>query len=366
MKTFHCTCGNLLFFESSRCLNCGSDVGYDPRRGKLIPIDSTVRLCANGSRHAVCNWLLPASANDTFCTACRLNRIIPDLSRGLNLQHWGLMEAAKRRLLYTLLGLNISLPTLAEDPQSGLGFDIVSTTLDPAATTGHLRGVITVSLEEADDTWRQINRQHLGEASRTLLGHFRHESGHYLWYRCFSSLDWAHPLRQAFREVFGDDTRDYSSALSRHYQYGPPPDWQQHYISAYAASHPWEDWAETWAHYLQMIDGFETCDSLGLRMDGVAAPAAALLPEAGLPDTALEDNARFQAWLQHWIGLASMLNEISRSFGAPFLYPFIISPPVARKLRLAHQFASQWRKTQFPAQGTSVLPASQKSTPARW
>jgi hypothetical protein len=239
--------------------------------------------------------------------------------------------------------LHIPLPTLAEDPQNGLAFDIVSTTLNPAATTGHLSGVITVSLEEADDTWRQINRQQLGEASRTLLGHFRHESGHYLWYRYLSRLEWTHPWRMGFREIFGNEALHYSDGLARHYQYGPPADWQQNYISAYAASHPWEDWAETWAHYLQMVDGFETCEQLGIRSSEAPLPSSACTLPAGLEIDSSSEDANFHSLIQRWISLASMMNEISRSFGAPFLYPYVISPAVARKLRLAHHFAEVWR-----------------------
>ncbi len=306
-------------------------------------IDTSYRLCANGQRHAVCNWLVPASSGQAFCISCRLNRTIPDLRSDRNRHHWSLMEAAKRRLLHSLIGFHLSLPTLAEDPLNGLAFDIVSTTLDPAATTGHLSGVITVSLEEADDTWRQINRQQLGEASRTLLGHFRHESGHYLWHRFLSRLHWDHPSRTAFRTRFGNDSFDYGSALARYYRYGPPADWQQHFISAYAASHPWEDWAETWAHYLQMVDGIETCEQLGIQARPASAlPALTPLP-AGLEASSAEEDASFQALLQRWISLATKLNEISRSFGAPFLYPYVISAAVAEKLRLAHHFASTWR-----------------------
>lgn len=343
MKSFQCTCGNALFFESSRCLACGLDVGYEPMLGLIRRIDKNYRLCGNGQRYAACNWLVPASTGEAFCVSCRLNRTIPDLSNALNRQHWSLMEAAKRRLLHTLIGFHLSLPTLAEDPLNGLAFDIVSTRLDPAATMGHLSGVITVSLEEADDTWRQINRQQLGEASRTLLGHFRHESGHYLWYRCLSRLDWDHPSRTAFRELFGNDSFDYSSALARYYQQGPPANWQQNYISAYAASHPWEDWAETWAHYLQMVDGIETCEALGIQAEPAATPPAHMPLPAGIEPRTDEEDTGFHALLQRWISLATMLNAISRSFGAPFLYPYVISPAVARKLRLVHHFASVWR-----------------------
>ena len=358
MKSFQCTCGNALYFESSRCLACGIDVGYEPAQGVIRRLGKSHRLCGNGQRYAACNWLVPAGSGEAFCLSCRLNRTIPDLGNPLNRQHWSLVEGAKRRLLSTLLSFGLSLPTLAEDPLNGLAFDIVSTTLDPRFTMGHLRGVITVNIEEADDTWRQINRQQLGEASRTLLGHFRHESGHYLWYRFLSRLEWEHPSRTAFRELFGNDSFDYGEALARYYQQGPPAHWQQNYISAYAASHPWEDWAETWAHYLQMVDGIETCEELGIQVESAAAPPALIPLPAGLVISEAGEDASFRALLQRWISLATIMNEISRSFGAPVLYPYVISPSVARKLRLAHHFASMW------GDAKSVTPAGFAQSPA--
>lgn len=346
MTPFHCSCGNVLFFDSTSCLRCGLIVGYDSAADLMRPLAPGWRLCDNTVRHGVCNWLLPADSPEARCPSCRLNRTIPDLSLPANISHWAVIEAAKRRLIRTLLRLGLSLPTLAEDPAEGLAFDIVSIALDPTRTIGYLRGVITLSLEEADDTWRQINRQQLGEASRTLLGHCRHESGHYVWERVFSRLDASHPLRLAFVEIFGDPALDYAFALQRHYAQGPPQGWQQRHISAYASAHPWEDWAETWAHYLQILDSFETCQSLGIRGGGLDLPLVILPMEScalppGLSAVPGQDPA-FHAWLQRWICLANMLNEVTRSFGSPFLYPYIISATVAGKLRLAHHIAHLW------------------------
>ncbi|MFM2178361.1 MAG: hypothetical protein RL015_2459 [Verrucomicrobiota bacterium] len=348
MQRFLCDCGNVLFFGSSQCLKCASPVGYDPARGLMVKISTEhrVKLCQNGVKHRLCNWLLPADSKEVFCLSCRMNRTIPDLNWGRNLLLWGRMELAKRRLLYGLLSLGIRLPSKTDNPSSGLAFDIVSTLSNPTVTTGHLNGVITVNLEEADDTYRQINRQQLGESSRTLLGHFRHESAHYLWQRYLSDLAWDDPLRLAFRERFGNEWIDYSTALNLHYQRGSQPGWEQSYITAYAASHPWEDWAETWAHYMQIVDGLETCESLGIDVRHVALPLVMLPNIAGtlpamLPQSGLTDG-EFLAWLQRWMCLSSVLNEIAHSMGEPALYPFVISVPVAQKLRLAHHFASVW------------------------
>jgi hypothetical protein len=273
--------------------------------------------------------------------------MIPDLTLDRNRVLWRKMETAKRRLIYTLLHLGIKLPSKMEDPENGLAFDIVSSLSNPEVTTGHLNGVITVNLEEADDTYRQFNRQQLGESSRTLLGHFRHESAHYLWQRFLSKLAWDDPLRKAFRVRFGDEWTDYASALNSYYERGAPKNWDQNFIPAYAASHPWEDWAETWAHYLQIIDGLETCESLGIQVSSLALPLVIIPEEAGnLPPPLMPDpqeSGRFLAMLQRWICLSSVLNEISQSLGESALYPYIITVPTARKLRLAHHFAQSWR-----------------------
>lgn len=348
MQSFTCSCGNVLFFTNFRCLKCGSETGYDPEIGNLVALrpGSGLKRCDNGLRYNVCNWLLPAESPATLCLACRMNRTIPDLTSLRNRELWARMEIAKRRLLYSLLKIGIRLPSKGENSRDGLAFDIVSTVTNPNVTTGHLNGVITVNLEEADDTYRQFNRQQLGENSRTLLGHFRHESAHYLWQRCLSPLTWEAPLRLAFRERFGNEWLDYASALQSHYEKGPPAGWEQGYITAYAASHPWEDWAETWAHYLQILDGLETCESLGIHVKHIALPLVTLPDKAGalpqcLPQSPQEDGA-FLAWLQRWMCLSTVLNEVSHSIGEPALYPFIITTKVAQKLRLAQHFATMW------------------------
>lgn len=210
----------MLFFGSSRCLKCTGEVGYDPQGGAMVRLQpgGTMKRCGNGVKYSVCNWVLRADSSEVLCRACRLNQTIPDLGTERNRMLWGRIEMAKRRFIYTLLRLGIALPAKAENTRTGLAFDILSTLSNPTVTTGHLNGVITVNLEEADDTYRQIHRQQLGESSRTLLGHFRHESVHYFWQRFLSELAWENPLRVAFRERFGDEWQDSSTALGAHYQ----------------------------------------------------------------------------------------------------------------------------------------------------
>jgi hypothetical protein len=350
MQRFVCECGNLLFFESTRCLGCGHLVGYDPEseRMTILKPGGWMKRCDNGIRYEVCNWVVPAHSGASLCPSCRLNQTIPDLSNPRNLLLWGKTESAKRRLIVTLLRLGLSLPSKVESPANGLAFDIVSNIADPKVTIGHLNGVITVNLEEADDTYRQINRQQLGENARTLLGHFRHESGHYVWQRWLGPLNWADPQRQAFHECFGDELLDYAAALQAYYQSGGVVKNADHYISAYAASHPWEDWSETWAHYLQIWEGLETCEGLGLEADRLALPDPKFPPECGrLPEMLRNDtaeNERFLKWLSRWVSVSTFLNETSASLGQPAPYPFIISVPVARKLRLVHHYVNLWAK----------------------
>ncbi len=348
MQRFTCSCGNVIFFGNYTCLKCGGAVGYDPASGGMVRIEPGDRLkrCDNGIKYKVCNWLLPADNSGGLCVACDMNRTIPDPGTGQNLMLWGRMELAKRQLLCTLMRMGIALTSQKANPAQGLAFDIVSALSNPNVTMGHLNGVITVNLEEADDTYRQINRQQLGESSRTLLGHFRHESAHFMWQRYLSDLAWDDPLRLAFRETFGDEWLDYAEALKKHYKQGPAVGWEQSCITAYAASHPWEDWAETWAHYLQIVDGLETCESFGIQVKNIALPlvmlpgAAGTLP-AALPQSGQSDRD-FLAWLQRWMCLSTVLNEIAGSLGEHPLYPFVIPVRVAQKLRLAHHFATVW------------------------
>jgi hypothetical protein len=348
MQRFTCDCGNALFFDNTKCLKCGQEVGYDPEGRTMAVLRGSrgMRRCANGVRHGVCNWVLHHSEKQGLCPACRLNRRIPDLTVPRNVMLWGRMEAAKRRLLVTLCQLGIPVRSKAEDATAGLAFDIVSAWVDPAVTMGHLNGVITVNLEEADDTYRQINREQLKESTRTLLGHFRHETGHYVWQRFLGWREWADPQRVAFRARFGEEWLDYAQALSAHYQNGAPQGWEQAYITGYAASHPWEDWSETWAHYLQMVEGLETFAGMGMEVGRVAWQPTPFPPEAGalppgLPQDAKAD-AAFLTWLQGWLILSTVLNEMSASLGQPALYPYSVSLKVAQKLRLVDHLVKVW------------------------
>ena len=273
MKLFECQhCGQPLYFENTRCESCGRALGYLPHLQTVTALEEDeadglraladragrYRTCAN-AQHGACNWLIPKQSSEPFCAACRHNRMIPDLSVPDNLAHWRRIETAKHRLFYTLLKLRLPLETRLENSEGGLAFDFVASPAADAAPaepvmTGHASGLITINLAEADDAERERMRRQMGEPYRTLLGHFRHEIAHYYWDRLVRDA----PGIEAFRQLFGDEREDYAEALRRHYDSGPAADWQDRFVTAYASVHPWEDWAETFAHYLHIRDTLDT------------------------------------------------------------------------------------------------------------
>jgi hypothetical protein len=199
--------------------------------------------------------------------------------------------------------------------------------------TGHSSGVITLNVEEADDDYRERNRENLAEPYRTIVGHLRHEVGHYFWDRLVLEGLWLRP----FRALFGDERADYGAALERHYSNGPPHDWSQRFISAYAASHPWEDWAESWAHYMHLRSTLETVASY--RLDTSSVP----LRMTPFGSAALHGHAppasatAFLAWINAWVVLTTVLNETARAMGQPDIYPFVMNQRVVTKLHFVNR-----------------------------
>ena len=336
MKTYSCRCGQLLFFENVACVNCGVKLGFLPdtmQQGVLTATatgawESQGRLfkaCRNYAEENVCNWMIPIEDPVDFCLACRLNSVIPNLAQRENHTRWANFETAKRRLIYTLLQLKLPLQSKNEDPD-GLSFQFLADSRTDAAfsepvLTGHANGLITINLAEADDVEREKMRSKLHEPFRTLLGHFRHEIGHYYWDRLVAGTPWIEPYRQ----LFGNETQDYAQALKVHYDNGPAPNWNLNFVSAYASSHPWEDWAETWAHYLHMHDTLETAHDVGLThitFDGAG--------------TGADELGKFEQMLKEWKVIAVAINSLNRSLGQHDAYPFVIAAPVAEKLRFIH------------------------------
>jgi hypothetical protein len=349
MRIFHCDhCDHLLFFENHSCVSCGRRLAFLPDiqdMGSLDPAGGETwasplagasadgyRLCANYTTHDVCNWAIPAGDPHTLCASCRLTRVIPDLSIAGHREAWYRLEAAKRRLVYTLMQLRLPIVSRNDDPAGGLAFEFKADPRDPAAPavlTGHASGVITIDIAEADDAERERRRHALHEPYRTLLGHVRHEVGHYYWERLIAGTERLEP----FRARFGDETADYAAALQVHYDQGPPADWQRRFVTSYATAHPWEDWAETWAHYLHMTDTLETAAACGvsIRPRRRDEPALQRVPAAaGSPDAA------FDRLLASWFPLTYVLNNLNRGLGVPDGYPFVLSEPAIDKLRFVH------------------------------
>ena len=386
-RAYRCQCGCPVFFRNSACLACGTPLGYDPEQARLLPLmagaeaetwlvwhdqqalvldspgntDSPVQpenavlppralvytRCANLQTPAACNWLVPVIGPQTterLCRACRLNHTIPDLN---DVEHpdngllWGRIELAKRRLVSSLLALGLPVASrVSEDTERGMMFDFLrSPDRGPHVMTGHNTGLITLNLQEADDAVREATRTAMREPYRTLLGHFRHEIGHYYWDR----LVWGTGWMAGFHQLFGDETLNYAESLKKNYEQGPPDQWWLHYVSAYASTHPWEDWAECWAHYLHMRDTVDTALSLGLATDSAQLEFTPFTLDA-LYQPGHPEAQHFLDFLNDWTRLTTLLNEMSRSMGQPDFYPFVLPREVVAKLHFIHLLvtSSSW------------------------
>ena len=381
MRHFQCNCGNVLFYDNSLCVQCGSQVGYDPAAGQMVALnaDSPFKRCRNGVDHGVCNWVSPTESEEAFCPACSLNLIIPDLTVAGNWEAWHKIEIAKRRILYTLYQLGLRPISRKEDPGNGLAFDFLRPDPGCNVLTGHDDGIITLNVNEAEDDQRVRLRGELGESYRTLIGHFRHEVGHYYWDRFFKGRADDDPLMRGFREIFGDEREDYDAALASHYA-NPAPAPPERFISNYASVHPWEDWAETWAHYLHITDGAETALNFGLNPEGVPIPFTPFpreelkLPPGVEWSGSGENETLFLKRLEGWAKLAPALNEIVASLGHEAFYPFVFSVEIARKFLFIHYAVITCRSAMAPksvfapaapaAAGSSTRPAATEQSPA--
>ncbi len=349
MNVFECdVCGQLLHFGNTLCVRCGTALAFDPEalapfalvadgaRGWRLPDGrSRQRLCGNAA-HGVCNWVLPAEGPVTLCVACRPNRTIPDLSVEEHLVLWRKIEDAKHRLVYSLLRLGLPVVSRGEDPERGLAFDFLA---DPepsfreggSVVTGHAEGVITINIREADDVERERARQSMAEPYRTLIGHFRHEIGHYYWERLIagdpSSL-------AAFRALFGDERSDYADSLARHYERTDKFDWPEDFVSFYASAHPWEDFAETFAHYLHIVDTLDTAYAFGMRVRPRAGTGEAIATNVGF---SAYDAVAFDRLIAAWVPLTAAVNSLNEAMGQPPLYPFVLTRRVLDKLRFVHR-----------------------------
>ncbi|RYF07949.1 MAG: hypothetical protein EOO31_04480 [Comamonadaceae bacterium] len=381
MKLFHCShCGYVVFFDSFQCVHCASTLAFLPETlemAALAPVDESeqlwqarppldafaaaraasalqpaaapesapkYRLCSNRTAYNACNFTVaydptepppaapldgdqPAAEQPThLCVSCQQTRILPDLSDANNQRRWTDIELAKRRLYYSLARLGLE----RIEGETGPVFEFLADVPgEPAVLTGHASGVITLNVAEADDDERARRRVALGEPYRTLLGHLRHESGHYFW--DVLVLRGGHV--KAFREVFGDERRDYAEALKEHYARTPDTAWQEEFVSAYARSHPWEDWAETWAHYLHMVDLLETAESYKTE---VSVPGPLDAPRYAMVNPFTQPVPDFDEMLRAWVPLTLLLNSLTRSLGQLDAYPFALSAGAQAKLAFVH------------------------------
>lgn len=347
MIRFHCSCGSEIFFDNTRCLNCGQELGFDPLTLRMFTLqhrkDGTVteagvpdvrfRTCAHRSDDALgCNWLIHENDHGSQCISCRLTRTVPFQSIAKNKKRWKVLEHAKRRMIYNLFANNLHFETLMENPETGLVFDFLEdrrSNPEVAAEhiyTGHANGVITVNAAEADPEYRVAVREEMNERYRTNLGHFRHEIGHYYWMKLVENTHWAEP----FKDLFGDPAWDYDTALQKYYANGPRADWQDYHISAYASTHPLEDWAETWAHYLHMQDALETAVAFNV-----------------INLEFRRDN--FRRVFSKWTELTVTMNALNRSIGKFDAYPFVIKHMGFKKLEFVRNVIMETRENRAPA-----------------
>jgi hypothetical protein len=358
MKLYTCSnCHSLIYFENNVCLHCGYTLGFDAGSLSMLTLVSEknnlfsdsknkqqkFRFCKN-SDYGTCNWVIPESQTSVYCQACDLNRIIPDLTKSDNLKRWKNIEIAKHRLVYSLLRLRLPVKKKIGDEEAGIAFDFMAdTSPKEKIMTGHDNGIITLNIEEADEAERVKHKLDLGERYRTLLGHFRHEIGHYYWEVLIKNSDYI----DNYRSIFGDEEKDYAEALKIYYKNGPPADWSEHFISPYATSHSWEDWAETWAHYLHLMDTLETAFSFGIRIQpDMVQDTKGIQASIQQDPYDMEDFKQIMKW---WLPLTFAVNSLNRGMGYADFYPFVISEAVVGKLQFIHELClKNAGNTNFP------------------
>lgn len=362
-------CGQLLALETEACPGCCSRVGYAPALGNFLAVASggqwrnAAGLVANHAECAnrslgVCNWLFEPAPGRSLCDACRHNRTIPDLAIPGVLARWRKVEIAKKRCIDPLIRLGFP-PLVWEPGKFGLTFDLL---YDPAAEKGgapalhtaHQAGVVTINLIEADDAARERARLEFGESYRTLVGHFRHEVGHYYWYRLVENT----PDLEPFRARFGDERADYAQATRSYYARGDATGWEDDYVSRYATMHPWEDFAETFAHYLHIVDTLATVGGFGLSIEPRAGKLAGHRITVDF-DPYTADTATL---VDAWIPLAFAINAVNRSMGQPELYPFRMTPQIVAKIDFVNRLlafgAGRWAPGENEQAGLKAMLAT--------
>ncbi|CAN5377213.1 putative zinc-binding metallopeptidase [soil metagenome] len=340
MRLFRCpTCDGIALLETLECGSCSQPIGLHPPSLSMRPAEPTGSPydgqtwvpCSN--RSWGCNWLLATDDDASRCISCRMTRRMPDASDTISLEKLAEVAMDKRRLLVQLLELGLPVtPWFEKD--GGLGFDLLSSrSNNEKVIIGHANGIVTIDLAETLDDHREALRVRLGEPYRTMLGHFRHEVGHYYQWVLVESTDDPTLLNEC-REIFGDETTSYSDAIDRHYKVGPPPDWAENFISEYATMHPWEDFAECFAHYLHITGTLGTAASAGLVLQAARVPGVVERDVEPRNDYA---DASIGEILDDWHWLSLLFNRVNRAMGQDDLYPFDLVEPVMLKLAFVHK-----------------------------
>ena len=328
MRTFDCCCGNSLFFQSTYCVSCKRATGLCPACQQVVPlIDKAdgilccgnqacgvhVAKCFNGENNDFCNRLVLSNTSEPglLCDYCCLTSVIPDMPVEGNYEKWMRLEQAKQRVLYMLDQIGLEFRSLDNTSEPKLSFEFKADGEKPVST-GHKNGCITINVREADSVERERSRVELREPQRSLVGHFRHELGHFFWERLVKGK-----LETPFRALFGDKrTPNYQEALTNYYQTGPAMNWSDNYISAYATMHPWEDFAETFSAYLDMVSVVDTANHFGVTGG---------------------DLLDFNSMLKSYSRVGLIANELNRDMGLLDLVPQVFVAPVVEKLRFVHQ-----------------------------
>ncbi|SFE56280.1 zinc-binding metallopeptidase family protein [Roseivivax sediminis] len=314
MQIFTCpACGGATYLHNLAC-GCGHAIEFDPDAQAMQSLDAPC-----GNRDAIgCNW---RAESDGLCRSCAMTEVVPDLREDTNRPLWAETEAAKRWMLATLGRWGWF---TASDPGDRPVFRLLSektATGEAGVVMGHANGVITINVSEARSAVLAERQEELGELYRTMLGHMRHETAHFLQLRLLSSPGFP----EAFRKLFGDERADYGAALKAHYA-DPKPAGDDH-VTSYATAHPHEDWAETLAHLLHLVDLLDSAAAARLQLpDG---------PPRGYDAYAETDT---ETLLHFAVGMSIAVNHVNRALDLPDLYPFVIRSGVRTKLAFAHRW----------------------------
>ncbi len=345
MRAFACSvCNGFISFESHQCPTCQAHVGFHLPTKSMIVTDGDAAIidgrgwvgCTQRSTLG-CNWLAPEDQEAYArgrCLAHSLIRHEPAADDTIAREKLATTAEALRRLVYQLTDLALPIdPWWQKD--GGLAFDLLSSyTTGEKVIIGHANGVITIDVVETLDAYREQLRVRLGEPYRTMLGHFRHEVGHYYQNILVENGPGAQRFLDECRTLFGDERAGYSDAIDRHYKFGPPEGWRSSFISEYATMHPWEDFAECFAHYLHITDTIDTAREAGMVLHADRVRFAAPRDVAPLDSY---DDAPIERLLYDWKWMSLFFNRVNTSMGKAPVYPFEIPPPVVAKLGFVHK-----------------------------